>query len=48
MNFLSTDASHCDVQHNFTLVVLAIVLISVLPIAFELIAARREQKPSAD
>lgn len=32
------------VQHNFTLVVLAIVLVSVLPIAFELLAARREQQ----
>jgi len=29
-------------QHNFTLVVLAIVLVSVLPIVFEIVAARRE------
>ena len=29
-------------QHNFTLVVLAIVLVSVLPIVAEIIAARRE------
>ena len=34
----------CAAQHNFTLVVLAIVLVSVLPIAFELLAARREQQ----
>ena len=30
------------VQHNFTLVVLAIVALSVLPIVYEIIAARRE------
>jgi len=30
------------VQHNFTLVVLAIVLVSVLPIVFEVVSARRE------
>lgn len=30
------------VRHNFTLVVLAIVAVSVLPIAFEVAAARRE------
>ena len=35
------------VQHNFTLVVLAIVAISVLPIAFELVAARREAAAAA-
>ena len=32
------------VQHNFTLVVLAIVAVSVLPIVFEVLAARREQQ----
>lgn len=32
------------VQHNFTLVVLAIVAVSVLPIVFEVLAARREGK----
>ncbi len=30
------------VQHNFTLVVLAIVAVSVLPVVFEVLAARRE------
>ena len=30
------------VQHNFTLVVLAIVALSVLPIVYEIITARRE------
>ena len=34
------------VQHNFTLVVLAIVAVSVLPIVFEVLAARREGKSS--
>ena len=29
-------------QHNFTLVVLAIVLVSVLPIVVEILTARRE------
>lgn len=29
-------------QHNFTLCVLAIILVSVLPVVFEVIAARRE------
>ncbi|EIE23211.1 hypothetical protein COCSUDRAFT_23829, partial [Coccomyxa subellipsoidea C-169] len=32
------------VQHNFTLVVLAIVAVSVLPIVFEVISAQREAK----
>ncbi|KAK9903369.1 hypothetical protein WJX75_003938 [Coccomyxa subellipsoidea] len=32
------------VQHNFTLVVLAIVAVSVLPIVFEVISAQREGK----
>ena len=31
-------------QHNFTLVVLAIVLVSVLPIVLEVLAARRYQE----
>lgn len=31
------------VQHNFTLVVLGIVAVSVLPVILEVIAARREQ-----
>lgn len=30
------------VQHNFTLVVLAIVAVSVLPVFFEVMAARKE------
>lgn len=34
------------VQHNFTLVVLAIVAVSVLPIVFEVISAQREAKQS--
>ena len=32
------------VQKNFTLVVLAIVVVSVVPIGLELLAARREQQ----
>jgi membrane-associated protein len=36
------------VRHNFTLVVLAIVAVSVLPIVFEVVAARREAKQSQD
>ena len=32
------------VKHNFSLVVIAIVLISVLPIGFEMLKARRERK----
>jgi membrane-associated protein len=35
------------VQHNFTFVVLAIVAVSVLPIVFELLAARREAAAAA-
>lgn len=34
------------VRHNFTLVVLAIVAVSVLPIIFEVFAAQREAKSS--